>query len=46
MVTLYVRKALDSDATFEFRTRDGTGYSLRNVDPSTIAVPFINTSHS
>ena len=46
MVALYVWKALDSGATNEFRIRDSTGYSLRSVDPSTLAVPFINSSHS
>ena len=46
MVAVYVRKALDSNANNEFRTRDGTSYSLRNVDPSSLAVPFMNTSHS
>ena len=46
MVALYVRKSIESGVTEEFRIRDETGYSLRNIDRTTLTVPFSDSSHS
>ena len=46
IVALYVRKSIESGVTEEFRIRFETGYSLRSIDRSTLAVPFSDSSHS
>ena len=46
MVALYKRNALDSGETNESRIRHYTDCSLRSIDPSTVAFPLINSTHS
>ena len=46
MVALYVRKAVAFGRSEEFCTRSVTGHSLRSVNPLTLDVPLIRSTHS